>query len=161
MIWAFTVVLDHWREKLSHVRGLKQLEGDAYRTYTNKYLAGLPHSFISNFIPDKFSFKVENRDSQTEKRGVLESQPLTNTPAPGLCICITYTYKYIHNWELKENFALKIVSVGSFTVCTVVRGDWLDETSPQNSDSWKKTSFWEHLLSFQYTLRPRSSGTVT
>lgn len=75
-----------------------------------------------------------NRDSQTEKRGVSESQPLTNTPAPGLCIYITYN-KYLLNWRLKENFALKIVNMGSFIVYAVVTEDWVDKTSLQNSDS--------------------------
>ena len=49
---------------------------------------------------------------------------------------------YIHNlniqilnWELKENFALKIVNMGSFIVYAVVREDWLVKTSLQHSDS--------------------------
>ena len=73
------MVLDHQREKLELVRGLRQLSADIKRVkLTSSTLAHYMTSLV-NCTPD--IFKMGNRASQTLKQGASESQSLTNISA--------------------------------------------------------------------------------
>ena len=45
-----------------------------------------------------------------------------------------YSYKYLLNWELKENLAVKMVKMCSYIAYAIPRENWLDKTSFQSSD---------------------------
>ena len=59
----------------------------------------------------------------------------------------TYTYKYSLNWELKENFALKMDKMGYFIAFAVVRENglennfFLQNSDPEGTSPSRRTCF--------------------